>query len=168
MNPHPTAGTIMNKTRSWCAPALLGAALLAASAFPPAVRAAPGDQPVAAVPAARLANDPSRLRTASIPARGLFVGDQLSEATKARLTELVIEALSLRVQVALVVPVGPWTIDGAQHTDHDLNKSRLGALRKFLADRGVDPQRIFVESQIDAKVREPRLDVQLMGQPAND
>jgi OOP family OmpA-OmpF porin len=155
----------MNKRLSSHVPALLSAALLAASGY---ALAAPGDQPVPAVPAAKLGNDPSRLRTASIPAKGLFVGDQLSASARAQLTELIIEALSLRVQVALVVPVGPWTIDGAQHTDHDLNKARLGALRKFLADRGVDPQRIFVESQIDAKVKEPRLDVQIMGQPAND
>jgi OOP family OmpA-OmpF porin len=148
----------------------LGLAVVLATtlAAAPAARAAPGDQPVAPVPKAKLGEDLARGRTASLPARGLFKGDQLTEATKSRLTELIIEALSLRVEIALLVPVGPWTIDGAQHTDHDLNKARLDALRKFLADRGVDPKRIFVESQVSSKISEPRLDVQLLGQPAND
>ena len=134
----------------------------------PAAQAAPGDQPVAPLPKAKLGDDKARTRTASLPAKGLFVGDQLTDATKAKLTELILEALGLRVEIALLVPVGPWTIDGAQHTDHDLNKARLDALRKFLADRGVDPKRIFVESQVNSKITEPRLDVQLLGQPAND
>jgi OOP family OmpA-OmpF porin len=136
--------------------------------FAPALQAAPGDLPVAAVPAAKLGNDKSRMRTASLPARGLFVGDQLSEATKSRLTDLIIEALGLRVEIALLVPVGPWTIDGATHNDRDLNEARLNALRRFLTERGIDAKRIFVESQIDPKLKEPRLDVQLVGQPAND
>jgi OOP family OmpA-OmpF porin len=136
--------------------------------FAPALWAAPGDQPVAAVPAAKLGNDKSRMRTASMPAQGLFVGDQLSEATKSRLTDLVIEALGLRVEMALLVPVGPWTIDGATHNDRDLNTARLNALRRFLSDRGVAANRIYVESQIDPKIKEPRLDVQLVGQQAND
>ncbi len=155
----------MNPSLSFLAPALLGAAVLTASG---PLAAAPGDQPVVAVPAAKLGNDKARMRTASIPAKGLFVGDQLSDSTKARLTELVIEALGLQVQVALLVPVGPWTIDGARHTDQDLNQARLNALRKFLADRGVDPKRIFVESQIDPRIQEARLDVQLLGQTASD
>jgi OOP family OmpA-OmpF porin len=96
------------------------------------------------------------------------VGDQLSESTKAKLTELIIDAIGLRVEIALLVPVGPWVIDGATHTDRDLTTARLNALRSFLTSRGVDPKRIFVESQTDAKVKEPRLDVQLLGQPAND
>jgi OOP family OmpA-OmpF porin len=147
-----------------------GLLLAAVSAlfFAPALQAAPGDQPVAAVPAAKLGNDKSRMRTASMPAQGLFVGDQLSEATKSRLTDLVIEALGLRVEMALLVPVGPWTIDGATHNDRDLNTARLNALRRFLNERGIAANRIFVESQIDPKIKEPRLDVQLVGQQAND
>lgn len=149
---------------------LLGSTFLSATlllAAAPLV-AAPGDTPVPPLPAAQLGDNKAKTRTASIPAKGLFVGDQLSESTKARLTELVLEALGLDVQVALLVPTGPWKIDGAGSTDRDLNEARLNALRKFLADRGVSPKRIFVESRTDAKLTEPRLDVQLVGQPAND
>jgi OOP family OmpA-OmpF porin len=145
-------------------------ALLLALALPVAAQTTPaaGDRPVPAVPAAKLQDNKAANRTASLPAKGLFVGDQLSDATKARLTDLVIEAIGLDVQVALLVPTGPWNIDGAGHTDRDLNEARLSALRKFLATRGVDPKRIFVESRIDAKIKEPRLDVQLVGKPSND
>ncbi len=155
------------------AAALLGPALVSAAlslAVGP-LRAAPGDQPVAPLPPPKpgaAAQAAEGTRTASLPGKGLFVGDQLSEAAKSRLTDLVIDALGLQIEVALLVPVGPWQIDGAAHTDRDLNAARLQALRKFLADRGIDPKRIFVESRIDAKVLEPRLDVQLVGRPAND
>ncbi len=132
------------------------------------VLAAPGDTPVTPLPAAQLGDNKAKTRTASIPAKGLFVGDQLSDSTKARLTELILEALGLDVQVALLVPTGPWQIDGAGHTDRDLNEARLKSLRKFLVDRGVNPKHIFVESRIDAKLSEPRLDVQLVGQPNDD
>jgi OOP family OmpA-OmpF porin len=130
--------------------------------------AAPGDQAVKPLPAAQLGDNKAKTRSTSLPARGLFVGDQLSDSAKAKLTELIIDALGLNVQVALVVPVGPWQIDGAGHTERDLNEARLAAVRKFLSERGVDPKRMFVESRIDAKIKEPRLDVQLVGQAAND
>jgi OOP family OmpA-OmpF porin len=133
----------------------------------PAV-AAPGDQPVKPAAGAKTGDDASRSRITSLPARGLFVGDQLSPAARLKLTELIIDALGLRVEVALVVPVGPWQIDGAGHTDHDLNAARLQALRHFLSERGIDAKSIYVESRTDAKVTEPRLDVQLLGQPATD
>ena len=107
-------------------------------------------------------------RTTSLPAKGLFKGDQLSDATRARLTEVIIDALGLDVEVALLVPTGPWQIDGAGHTDRDLNEARLKALRTFLTDRGIEPKRIFVESRVDAKLTEPRLDVQLIGRPASN
>jgi OOP family OmpA-OmpF porin len=132
------------------------------------LRAAPGDPPVAPLPAAQRGDQRPLPRTATLPARGLFVGDQLSDSARSRLTDLIIDALGLRVELALVVPVGPWKIDGAGHTDVDLNAARLQSLRKFLADRGIDAKRIFVESRTDAKVSEPRLDVQLVGETAND
>ena len=47
-----------------------------------------------------------------------------------------------------------------------IERIALEKARKFLTDRGVDPKRIFVESRTDAKVTEPRLDVQLVGRPA--
>lgn len=144
----------------------MAAALLLAAG---PLHAAPGDQPVKpGLPEAQLGENKARSRTASLPAKGLFVGDKLSDSAKARLTDLVLEALGLNVQVALVVPVGPWHIDGGTHADNDLTQARLGAVRRFLAERGVDPKRIYVESRVDAKVTEPRLDVQLVGKPGGD
>ena len=146
--------------------AVLAAALLLAAAGPAV--AAPGDQPVPPVPAAKLGDDKAKGRTTSIPAKGLFQGDQLTDAAKAKLTDLIIEALGLRVEVALVIPTGPWQIDGSGAGERDLTPARLNAVRKFLTERGIESQRIFVESRTDAKIKEPRLDVQLLGQPAND
>lgn len=147
----------------------LPAALLAAAVLLAALpaTAAPGDTPVAA-PRTPIAEQKDKARTVSLPARGLFKGDQLSDSAKSQLTDLIINALGLQVEVALLVPVGPWQLDGGGHTDVDLTAARLQALKKYLTDRGVDPKRIFVESRTDAKVTEPRLDVQLIGQPAND
>ena len=134
--------------------------------------AAPGDQPVPALTAAQRATNAAeqkaKTRLTSLPARGLFAGDQLSESAKSKLIDLIIDALGLDVQVALIVPTGPWQIDGSGANEHDLTPARLAAVRKFLTDRGVEPKRIFVESRIDAKVSEPRLDVQLVGQPATN
>jgi len=147
-------------TAALCAGALLLAAGHAGSA--------PGDQPVKPVPAAKPGEDKTKSRTTSLPAKGLFQGDQLSEAGKAKLTDLIIEALGLRVEVALVIPTGPWQIDGSGAGERDLTPARLNAVRKFLTERGIESKRIFVESRVDAKVKEPRLDVQLLGQTAND
>lgn len=134
--------------------------------------AAPGDLPVAPLTAAQRATNEAeqkaRTRLTSLPARGLFTGDQLSESAKSKLIELIIDALGLDVQVALIVPTGPWQIDGSGANERDLTPARLAAVRKFLADRGVEPKRIFVESRVDAKISEPRLDVQLVGQPATN
>ncbi len=134
-----------------------------------AAGAAPGDQPVTPLPAAPSRTDPSRVHSSSLPARGLFVGDQLSDAAKARLSEMIVEAMSMRVEVALVVPEGPWQIDPSGKSESDLTPARLAAVRRFLADRGVNPRHIFVESHIDKKLKEPRLEVQLVtGEPADD
>ncbi len=146
---------------------LLGATLATVAAT--AARAAPGDQPVVKPPPSQLAEQKDKSRTVSLPAKGLFKGDQLTDAAKTQLTDLIVNALGLQVEVALLIPVGPWNIDGTGHAgERDLTPARLQALRKYLSDRGVDPKRIFVESRTDAKVKEPRLDVQLVGQPAND
>lgn len=146
----------------------LAAALLAAALALPALAQTPVAKPATAAPqAAKDANAP-QTRTSSLPAKGLFVGDQLSESAKKQLTDLVVDALGLDVEVALMVPTGPWVIDGAGHTDRDLNDKRMAALRKFLTDRGVESKRIFVESRVDAKIKEPRLDVQLIGRPSNN
>ena len=140
---------------------------IAAAAAPAAAVAQANAQPTPAPQVQRTDNKPIN-RTTSIPAKGLFVGDQLSESAKQQLTVLVIDAIGLDVEVALVVPTGPWVIDGAGNTERDLTDKRLGAVRKFLSDRGIDPKRIFVESKIDAKIKEPRLDVQLVGRPSTN
>ena len=49
-----------------------------------------------------------------------------------------------------------------------MTPARLQSVRRFLTQRGVDPRRIFVESRVDAKISEPQLTVQLVGQPASD
>lgn len=149
-------------------PSLPTCALAALLACGP-LAAAPGDQPVKPLPpSTRVADDPERVRSATLPARGLFAGDQLSESARARLTELIIDAAGLDVEVALVVPSGPWQIDGSGDGERDLTPARLQAVRRFLTQRGVDPKRIFVESRIDAKLKEPQLVVQMAGRPATD
>lgn len=130
--------------------------------------AAPGDKPVAPLPANKAADDKSRLRKTSIPAKGLFVGDKLSESTKAKLTELILDSIGMRIELALLVPTGNWKIDGAGKGDSDLTAARLQSLRRFLTDRGIDPKKIFVESRIDPKIKTPRLDVQLIVAPSNE
>lgn len=142
------------------------AMLAAAVAFAPPLWAAPGDKPVAPLPAGKVADDKSRTRKASLPAKGLFVGDKLSESTKTKLTELILDSIGMRIELALLVPTGNWKIDGAGKGDRDLTTARLQSLRRFLTDRGVDPKKILVESRIDPKIKTPRLDVQLVVSPA--
>lgn len=156
----------MNPRQTALPASLLAIAVALAAALP--ATAAPGDQPVKPVPAAKLGDDKAKGRTASLPAKGLFKGDQLTDEAKSKLTDLIIEALGLRVEVALVIPTGPWQIDGSGAGERDLTPARLNAVRKFLTERGIESGRIFVESRVDAKLKEPRLDVQLLGQPAND
>ena len=130
-----------------------------------------GAQPVKPLPAGA-ASAPSKTggtqRNASLPAKGLFVGDQLSPDAKSKLTELILNALGLQVEVALVVPTGPWQLDGSGKDERDLTPARLAAVKKYLQERGVDPQKIYVESRIDNSIKEPRLDLQILGRPAND
>lgn len=161
---HLPAVTARTKGLSALPAALLAAALLLAAG---PLAAAPGDQPVVPLPKP-LVDDKDRTRTVSLPAKGLFKGDQLTDSARSQLTELILNALGLQVEVALLVPVGPWQIDGSGQGERDLTPARLQALRKYLTERGIDPQRIFVESRIDPKLSEPRLDVQLVGRPAND
>jgi len=156
----------MNPRPNTLPASLLAVAMALAAALPAA--AAPGDQPVKPLPAAKAGDDKAKGRTASLPAKGLFKGDQLTDEAKSKLTDLIIEALGLRVEVALVIPTGPWQIDGSGAGERDLTPARLNAVRKFLTERGIESGRIFVESRVDAKVKEPRLDVQLLGQTAND
>ena len=149
------------------------AALLAIAAVSGVVHAAPGDQRVTPLPPAASGAAPAKKspvveRAASLPAAGLFEGDQLSARGKAQLTDLILNALGLRIEVALVVPTGPWRLDGGGADERDLSPARLNAVKRFMAERGVDPDKIYVESRIDQSAREPRLDVQLMGREATD
>ncbi|MDE2368774.1 MAG: hypothetical protein KGN16_07360 [Burkholderiales bacterium] len=145
--------------------ATLVAAALGAGA---AAWAAPGDQPVPPLPASKSSNDRDHNRSASLPAHGLFTGDQLTAAAKARIDALIAEAQDMRVEVVLVVPSGPWTIDGGTHKDNDLTQARLATVRRYLSEHGFDPRRIFVERRTDEKTQEPHLDVQLVGELKQD
>ncbi len=107
-------------------------------------------------------------QTTSLPAHGLFEGDRLSAAARQKLADLIVNAIGLQVEVALVVPTGPWKIDGSGRDERDLTPARLEAVKRFLTERGVDPKRIYVESRVDDKLKEPRLDVQILGRNRND
>ena len=110
----------MRRHRLIPARALLTLATLCACGLG-AVQAASGDQPVRPLPQASApAKTEIQERKTSLPAKGLFVGDQLSAAAKDKLTELILNALGLHVQVALVVPTGPWQIDGSGKDERDL------------------------------------------------
>lgn len=109
---------------------------------------------------------------ASLPAQGLFEGNRLSALAQQKLADLVVNALGLQVEVALIVPTGPWRLDGpvgaGQPDERDLTPARLAAVKKFLTDRGLDPKQVYVESRIDEKIAAPRLDVQVVGRQRAD
>lgn len=109
-----------------------------------------------------------KTQSTSLPARGLFEGDRLSPYARQRLAELIVNAIGLQVEVALIVPTGPWNLDGTGKDERDLTPARLEAVKKFLHDRGVDPKKVYVESRVDDKLKEPRLDVQILGRPQGD
>jgi OOP family OmpA-OmpF porin len=145
------------------------AAWLVAALFSVApAAAAPDDRPASAAAPGGQTDDQHRTRTASLPAKGLFVGDELSETAKTKLSELILQALGMSVEVALIVPTGPWEIDGGNQSDNALTSARLNAVRRFLVERGVSPRHLYVESRVDQKAKEPRLDVQFYGRPAED
>lgn len=111
---------------------------------------------------------PYELRSASLPAQRLFSGDQLTMAARQKLTELIIDAAGLQIEVVLIAPVGPWRLDSRSGDERALTPARLEAVKRFLTERGMDPRHIFVESRIDQSTREPRLDVQVGGRAAAD
>lgn len=131
---------------------------LAAADTPPATGQ---PAPVAKAPASRTV-----IRSATLPAQGLFEGDRLSAATRARLDTLIGNASDLDVEVALLVPSGPWKVDGKTIDEHSLTPARLAALRQYLSQQGLSAKRIYVESRIDRSAAEPRLVVELVGTPA--
>ena len=136
------------------------------SAFP--TLAATDKPPTAGQPAPGATASGSRtvLRSATLPAQGLFDGDRLSAATRARLDTLIANAADLDVEVALLVPSGPWKVDGKTIDEHSLTPARLAALRQYLSQQGLPAKRIYVESRIDRSAAEPRLVVELVGTPA--
>jgi OmpA-OmpF porin, OOP family len=146
---------------------LVATALMLAAA---ALQAAPADPAVKPVPPAAESKTALKTQTRSLPARGLFQGDLLTESARRQLADLIVDAIGQQVEVALLVPTGPWKIDDNDpSTDEStLTTARLASVKRFLAERGVDPKKIYVESRIDAKLKEPRLDVQIVSRPAAD
>jgi OOP family OmpA-OmpF porin len=106
----------------------------------------------------------SVIRSAALPAEGLFVGDRLSPAAQERLAALAASAGDLDVEVAFVSPSGAWKTEG--DGERSLTPARLQAVRDFLSTQGVDGRRIYVESRIDPKARAAQLQVELVGRPA--
>jgi OOP family OmpA-OmpF porin len=146
---------------------LVAAALMLAAG---ALQAAPAAPAVKSAPPAAESTTALKTQTRSLPARGLFQGDRLTESARAQLADLIVDAIGREVEVALLVPTGPWKIDesGASQDESTLTPARLAAVKRFLAERGVDPTKIYVESRIDEKLKEPRLDVQIVSRPATD
>ena len=146
---------------------LVATALMLAAA---ALQAAPGDQPVKPLPPAAETKTVIKTQTRSLPARGLFQGDRLTESARMQLSDLIVDAVGQEVEVALLVPTGPWKIDetGTISDERTLTPARLEAVKRFLTERGVDAKKIYVESRTDEKIKEPRLDVQIVSRPAAD
>lgn len=146
---------------------LVATALMLAAA---SLQAAPSDLAVKPVPAAAESRTALTTQTRSLPARGLFQGDRLTDSARRQLADLIVDAIGREVEVALLVPTGPWKIDdsGVSQDESTLTPARLAAVKRFLAERGVDPKKIYVESRTDEKLKEPRLDVQIVSRPAAD
>jgi OOP family OmpA-OmpF porin len=106
------------------------------------------------------------VRSAILSAHGLFDGDHLSKSARMHLDALLESAVDLDFELALVVPSGPWKIDGKTVDDQALTPARLAALRGHLAEHGVPARRIYVESRVDRSLTEPRLVIELVGKPA--
>lgn len=122
---------------------------------------------MAAAPASAVASA-SRLviRSNTLPGPGLFEGDRLSDTARARLDAMLAQASDLDVEVVLLVPAGPWRLDGQPGDERSLTPARLAALRQHLVQRGLPAKRIYVESRIEPSATVPRLVVELVGRPA--
>ncbi|MDP3084908.1 MAG: hypothetical protein Q8N44_14635 [Rubrivivax sp.] len=161
--------------RRWLCAGLMatlgGAALAQTPPVAPPARPAAKDMPVAKVPATKpgAKAEPSKttVLSANLQAKGLFEGDKLSALAQRRLDALVADAADLDVEVAFVVPSGPWQTEGAAADERSLTPARLQALRSYLAQRGIESKRIYVESRIDKKLAEPRLSIELVGRPSH-
>ncbi|MDO9285304.1 MAG: hypothetical protein Q7U26_10435 [Aquabacterium sp.] len=147
-------------------PVLLPALLLAlnlgtAVAQTPRTAAAAAAAPASAASASRLV-----IRSNTLPAQGLFEGDRLSSAARDRLDAVLAEASDLDVEVILLVPAGPWRLDGQPGDERSLTPARLAALRQHLVQRGLPARRIYVESRIEPSATAPRLVIELVGRPS--
>ena len=148
---------------------LLAAALATLLAAFSAAMAATPDAPAANKAAhAEEAAAANRLvaRSANLSAQGLFVGEALSKADKMHLDALIDDAADLDLEVALLIPSGPWKIGGKMIDERALTPARLAALRAHLVERGVNPKHIYIESRVDHSATEPRLVLELVGKPA--
>ena len=140
-------------------------ALLLALNLGTAAAQAPGAS-AAAAPAPAASASRLVIRSNTLPAQGLFVGDRLSDAARARLDAILAEASDLDVEVALLVPAGPWRLDGQPGDERSLTPARLAALRQHLMQRGLPARRIYVESRIEPSASAPRLVIELVGRPS--
>lgn len=174
MSLRPPTPTAARAVRLLCTGAVAVFALAAgaqtAPAAAPTPRPAGKDLPVAKVPAPKppAKSEPTKtaVLSANLQAKGLFDGDKLSALAQRRLDALIADAADLDVEVAFVVPSGPWQTDAATPDERSLTPARLQALRSYLAQRGIESKRIYVESRIDKKLTEPRLSIELVGRPS--
>jgi OOP family OmpA-OmpF porin len=139
----------------------LGTAVAQAPSASASANAAAAPMPAAGASASRLV-----IRSHTLPAQGLFEGDRLSAAARARLDAMLAEASDLDVEVALLVPAGPWRLDGQPGDERSLTPARLAALRQHLVQRGLPAKRIYVESRIEPSATAPRLVIELVGRPS--
>ena len=57
----------------------------------------------------------------------------------------------LRVEVALVVPTGPWQMDGSGQGERDVTPARLQSVRRYLTQRGVEKRKIWLTMERNMK-----------------
>jgi OOP family OmpA-OmpF porin len=146
---------------------LAGALATLLAAFATAIAAAPDATPQArSARADDAAANRLVARSAVLSAQGLFVGESLSKAARLHLDALIDDAADLDLEVALLIPSGPWNVGGKVVDDRALTPARLAALRAHLVERGVNPKHIYVESRVDHSATEPRLVLELVGKPA--
>lgn len=127
----------------------------------PAGAAASAQAPAGSASANRLV-----IRSSTLPAQGLFEGDRLSDAARVKLDAILARASDVDVEVVLLVPAGPWRLDGQSGDERSLTPARLAALRQHLVQRGLPARRIYVESRIEPSATAPRLVIELVGRPA--
>jgi OmpA-OmpF porin, OOP family len=163
----PAARSDHTAAQTFARVAVLTSALLCLATAAGTVQAQASPQ--AGASAARLTRNGTpavTVRAATLPARGLFDGNKLSSAAMQQLDTLLAGANDIDVEVAFVVPTGPWLTEGGGAGERSLTPARLQALRDFLSRRGIDARRIYMENRIDPKAADARLVVELLGRPA--